>query len=314
MSTRYILYRLLHAAYVFIAVITAAFFIIHLVPGDPVRTMLGFHASAAEVSRVRHQFGLDQPLGTQYLEFVRHVLSGNFGTSIIEGASVSSLIAAAVLPSLYLITASLVVTLAVSVPLALAAARSRNHLADHIIRLTTTAAFAMPSFWVGLLLAYVFGLRLGLLPVSGYGGGVGQTLLSLVLPSVTMALYLAPIVVRTLRASLIDALASEYVEAARARGVPERRVMTVHAMRNSLLPAITVLGANLGYLISGTVIVEEVFQIPGLGSLLVNGVLKQDYAVVQALTIIFAAAVILINLATDLCYPVIDHRVQLGAS
>jgi peptide/nickel transport system permease protein len=171
--------------------------------------------------------------------------------------------------------------------------------------------FAMPAFWVGLILALVFGLKLGWLPTSGYGNGGIDRLRSLTLPALTIGLYLAPILMRSLRSSMIEVLNADFIEAARARGLSTRRIMFKHALRNATIATTTVFGANIGFLLSGAVVVEQVFAIPGLGSLLITSVIARDYPVVQALTVIFGVGVILVNLLTDLSYALADPRVRL---
>jgi peptide/nickel transport system permease protein len=203
------------------------------------------------------------------------------------------------------------VALVVAFPLGILSAVKRNRPSDHAVRLLTMVAFAMPTFWLGLMFILLFSLKLGVLPSAGYGEGLGGILRSLALPAITLGLYLAPLLLRTLRSSLIESLAMEYTEAARARGFSPARVVGKHALRNSLIPLVTVLSINVGFLISGTVVVENVFQIPGLGALLVQSVLTRDYPVIQGLVLIFGVAVIVINLLSDLTYAVIDPRVRL---
>jgi peptide/nickel transport system permease protein len=199
----------------------------------------------------------------------------------------------------------------ISLPLGISSAVRKNRPVDHVIRLVSMIAFAMPSFWLGILLLLFFGLRLGWLPVSGYdGSSIGGVLTSLALPALTLGLHFAPPLTRTLRASLIASLESEYVEALRSRGFTEQRVVGKHALRNSLIPYVTVLSISVGFLVSGSVVVENVFQIPGLGSLLVQSVLSRDYPVIQALVLFFGVIVIDINLLADMVYFVIDPRIR----
>ena len=201
--------------------------------------------------------------------------------------------------------------LVIAVPLGIISATRRNRLGDHGIRLLTMVTFAMPTFWLALMLVQLLSLKLDLLPVSGYGEGLVGVLRSLTLPALALSLFLAPMLTRTLRASLIDALHADYVDAARARGFSQVRVVGKHAMRNSLIPLITVLSINVGFLLSFTVVVENVFQIPGLGSLLVQSVLTRDYPIIQSLVLVFGVMVILINLLADLAYSLVDPRITL---
>jgi peptide/nickel transport system permease protein len=306
--------RVIHSIPVLLAVVVLSFLIIHLAPGDPVKQMLGFHATPQSVAGIKHQLGLDKPLAQQLGSYLLKSLHGDFGYSIIKQASVSSIISGRILPSIFLIVYSVVLALALAIPLAVLSALRRNRLFDQLVRLVGMGVFAMPSFWLGIMLALLLGLQLHLLPVSGYQSDPLGVLHTLLLPSLTLALYLAPMLIRTLRASLVEAMSMEYVEAARARGLSDVRIVGKHAMRNSLIPLVTVLSINIGFLISGTVIIENVFQVPGLGSLLVQSVLNRDYPVVQALVLVFGAMVIVTNLLADLTYRVVDPRIRLGVS
>ena len=295
-------------------VLVLSFLLIHLAPGDPVQFMLGIHATPSAVAQARHQLGLDQPLPNQIMRYIEHAFQGNFGQSIIRQASVRSIVAPRILPSLYLIAYSLVLSLLFTIPLATLSALRQDRLTDQVIRISGTFVFAMPSFWLGLMLILLFGLRWHILPVTGYTPGLVGVLRSLFLPSLTLACYLGPVLLRTLRASLIDSLGQEYTEAGRAIGHSELVVVSKYAMRNSLIPLITVLSINIGFLISSTVVIENVFQIPGLGSLLVQSVLSRDYPVIQALVVIFGVIVIATNFLADVAYATVDPRVRLAGS
>ena len=193
------------------------------------------------------------------------------------------------------------------------AALRRNRAEDHLIRLGTTIGFAMPAFLDRTSLALVFSVHLGWFPVSGYEPGFPEAIRSLTLPAVTVALFLTPLILRLLRTSLIDVLGLEFIDALRGRGLPERRVVIRHALRNSLLSTVTIVAVSIGYLLGGTVVVENVFQIPGLGSLLVQSILDRDYPTVQALVLIFGLTVVVVNLIADVLYALIDPRVRVGA-
>ena len=287
----------LHMATVLVGVSFVAFLLIHLVPGDPVRIALGPKAPQQQVDATRQRLGLNDSLPKQYADFVTGAVHADLGYSIQQRTDVASLIGPRVAPTLLLVLCATIVAVLLGVPLGLVSALHHDRLADHAIRIGTMVTFAMPSFWLALVLVEIVSLRLGWLPVSGYGGGLGEKARDLVLPALTIGLYLAPMLVRTLRGSMLDALASDYVEAARARGLPAWRVVAKHALRNASIATLTVLAVNLGFLISGTVIVEQVFDIPGMGSLLVAAVEGRDFALVQALTLVFGALVVVINLA-----------------
>jgi peptide/nickel transport system permease protein len=302
--------RFLHLATVLVGVSLVAFILIHLVPGDPVRIALGPRASQQAVDGARHTLGLDHSLPRQYADFVRGVFTGDLGYSIQQHTDVGGLIGPRIWPSIFLLVYATVIALLVGVPLGVVSALRRDRPVDHAIRLLTMVTFAMPSFWLALVLVEIASLRLHWLPVSGYGGGFSHKLRDLLLPALTIGLYLAPMLVRTLRGSVIDALASDYVEAARARGLSEFRVVGKHVLRNASIATVTVLAVNLGFLVSGTVVIEVVFDIPGLGSLLVNAVQTRDFPLVQSLTLVFGSLVVLINLMADVAYAVIDPRVR----
>jgi peptide/nickel transport system permease protein len=306
--------RVLQSLLVLVGVSIVSFALIHLVPGDPARIALGPRATLRAVDAARRTLGLDKPLITQYLDFVTGALRGNLGYSIQQRASVSSLLANRILPSILLVLYATVLAVLLAVPLGLISALKRDRLPDHVIRIVTMVTFAMPAFWLGLVLVELLSLRAHLLPVSGYGGSFAEKLKDLLLPALTIALYLAPMLIRTLRSSVIDVLDSDFVEAARARGLSERRVVLKHVLRNASIATVTVLAVNLGFLISGTVVIEVVFDIPGLGSLIVTAVESRDFPVVQALTLIFGAFVIAVNLLADLAYAVIDPRVRQASA
>jgi peptide/nickel transport system permease protein len=309
----YLIRRLALAVVVLFGLLVATFFIIHLVPGDPVQLVLGVHATPQADATVRHQLFLDRPLLTQFWLYVSHTVRGQFGEAFSLNASVASVIGQRLGPSAALITYAFIVALVVGVPLAIVAALRPNRLLDNVLRLGTTFVFAMPAFWLGLMLALIFGLELRWFPVSGYQGGVGGLLKTLTLPALTLGLPLATIVVRTLRSSLLEVLDSDYIDAARSRGLREVRIVTRHALRNAVMNTLTILSVNVGFLIGLSLVVEQVFQIPGLGSLLFNAVEKRDYQLVQTLALLAGTAVVLASLLADVTQAVLDPRVRLGA-
>lgn len=309
--TRYVTGRLLQALLALLVVTTLAFALTRLVPGEPARIILGIRATPASLAILRHQLGLDRPLLAQYGSFLAGALHLDFGESTHYRQSVSSVLLPHLWPTLWLVGYSCVISVVLVVPLALIAATRRNRLADHLIRFGSTLGYAAPAFLIGLVLVVIFSVSLQWFPVEGYGSGLGGHLSSLALPAVTIALSFAPFMLRTLRSGLLDTLRREFIEAARARGLSKRRVLLKHAMRNSMLPTLTVLGLGVGALLSTSVIVENVFAIPGLGVLLVSSVSVRDYPVIQALVVVFGAAVVISNLLTDLLYMVVDPRIRL---
>lgn len=310
MSGRQIGRRAIQSLVVLIGLSFISFLLIHLVPGDPVRIALGPKAPQQQVIALRKQLGLDHSLVRQYLDYVWNVLHGDLGYSLQDHVAVSTLVRPRVAPSLYLLAYATLISVVVALPLAIISALRRNRVSDQLIRLASMVTFAMPAFWLGLVLVQVFSLHFNIFPVSGYSGSFLRRVRDLTLPAFTIGLYLAPMLVRTLRSSMIDVLASDYIEAARARGLSATRVIGRHALRNAAVATLTVLAVNLGFLISGTVIVEVVFSIPGLGSLVVSQVQTRDFPTIQALTLIFGSIVILINFATDVIYALVDPRLR----
>jgi len=306
-----LLRRALDAIPVLIGITLFSFALIHLAPGDPVLILLQGHATPANVAALRHQLGLDRSLPAQYWQFLRGAATFSFGESFEYRTAVGAIVAPRILVSLLLICYSLALAILIAVPLAFVAALGRNRPRDHAIRLATTVTFAMPSFWVGLMLALLLSLELGWLAPSGYGTTFSQHVQGLTLPAITLALSLSPLLIRVLRSSLIDTLGAEYVQALRARGLSEGRVLAKHVLRNSLTSAVTLLSLLFAVLLSGAVVIENVFAIPGMGSLLVSSVSARDFPVIQALTLLFGVAVVLGGLLADLVYAAIDPRVRL---
>ncbi len=290
-----------------------AFILIHLAPGNEVRTMLGSRATPAQVRAVSNSLGLNRPLVTQFFTFIGHLLTVHFGQSFTFNQSISSLISERALPSAALIGYGKLVALVLGVPLAITGALRAGKPLDHGIRIFTTVSFAMPTFWSGLVLALIFALKLHWLPVSGYTGGFVGIVRSLTLPAIALGLSLLAVVVRTLRSSVRQVLSTEYVEAAQARGFSTPRVLAKHVVRNAIMPTVTVLAVNVGFLIGGTVVLEQVFQIPGLGSFLFQAVEQRDYPLVETLAVLSGGVVVLLNLLADLLQAVVDPRVRLGA-
>jgi peptide/nickel transport system permease protein len=303
--------RLLQSIPVLLAVTLIAFSIIHLVPGDPARLMLGTRATDESVAILRERLGLNKPLPQQYVDFVVNAARLEFGDSLFLHTPIAPLIAVRGRNTAGLLGYSVVISLLIAVPLAIVAAVQKNRPLDHLVRLFTTMTFAMPAFWTALLLVLFFSIRLRIFPTSGLGQGMGKYLISLTLPSITIGFYLAPVLLRSLRSSLAETLSAEFVEAARARGLSERRVIFKHVLRNSLIAMVTVLGVNVGFLISGAVVIENVFSIPGLGSLMVTSLIARDYPVIVALTLVFGVAVVFVNLLVDLSYAIFDPRIRL---
>ncbi|ADB53496.1 ABC transporter permease [Conexibacter woesei] len=309
--SRYLAGRVLEMVPVVVCLSFAAFMLIHLVPGDPATAKLGIRGTPEQIAAFRAQLGLDQSLPQQYWHFISGALTFDFGESIRSQEDVGELIGRRLQPSFLLVGYALLIAIVVAVPLATIAAVRRRSWVDQLIRLLSTVGFVMPSFWLALLLVNLFSVQLGVFPTSGYGDTFSEHLRSLTLPALTIGLGLAPLLLRLLRDSEIETLQSEYVGAARARGLSEPRVLAKHVLRNSATSTVTLLGVLAGVLLSATVIVEQIFAIPGLGSLLVTSVRFRDYPVVQALTLLFGIVVVVAGLLADLVYAYLDPRVRL---
>ena len=309
---RYLRVRLMSSTITLVMVSFVVFFLVHLIPGDPVAVMLGEHATPSSVATLRHALGLDQPIPAQYTQFMGHLLHGDMGTSVTFQQPVLGLVLGRLQATLFLVCYTMVLSLLAAVPAAFIAALFREKAADYVVRLSFLVAVALPGFWIGTLLIYFFSLKLQLFPVAGYGNTFGEHLSSLFLPAVTLALGQWAIFGRNLRSTLIDVLQLLYVEFARMKGLRERTVLLRHVLRTALGSTVTMVGISLNFLIAGTVVVEKVFSIPGSGQLLVNAVFSRDYPMVQSVTLIYAVLVILVNLLTDLVYPLLDPRVKLS--
>lgn len=288
------------------------FFMIRLIPGDPATAMLGERATDEAIVRIRHSMGLDKPIWVQYAYYMRDLAQLDLGASLRYDVPVSSLIGRRILVSFSLAVYTVVLTTIISLPLGIMAALKKNSIADNIVRSVLTVTMVMPSFWIGIIFIIVFSITLGLFPVSGFGDSFVDHLLHLFLPALTLSLGLAPILIRSLRSSILEALETDYVKTARAKGLSERNVMTVHVLRNALIPYVTLLGIHTSFLMGGTVIVESVFALPGAGKLLIDGVRARDYTIVQSATLVFALLVIGVNLATDIIYTFLDPRIRLS--
>jgi peptide/nickel transport system permease protein len=307
----FVLFRPLQLIPVLFGVSAVSFLLVRAIPGDPVRILLGTRATLDVIASVRSQYGLDEPLLVQYFYFLKNLSVGEFGRSIIFKVPVLELVATRIAPTLFLLGFAIALAVLAAVVLATWAALQRGRLADQVIRLYSTAGLGLPAFWLGIVLIIFFSIRLGWFPVSGYGETFVGHLHHLFLPALTIALALSPVLIRNLRASLLHEMESDYVVTARSRGLPARWIFMRHVFPNSLIPTITLLGINVGWLIGGTVVVEHVFSVPGLGSLMVGSIFARDYMVVQAVTLIFACAVILTNFLVDIVSVALDPRIRL---
>ena len=297
---RYIARRVLALVPVALGVTFLTFMLVHLIPGDPALTILGNKATPAKIALLHHEWGLDKPLPAQYLKYLGRVIHGDLGTSLFYGVAVGKLVWQKIGVTLFLIGFGGVLSMVMAVPLALLAATRRDTAADHTVRFVPLVGMGFPPFWVGIVLLLIFSLHLGRpFPVGGYGEGLGGHIRSLFLPALTVALAFTPILIRSLRNALLEVLESDYITTARSKGLSERRVLWRHALRNAIISTTAVLAVNLAYLVGGTVIIEQVFDLPGVGQLMINSIFQRDFTVVQGVTLGFAVFVVAIYLLAD---------------
>jgi peptide/nickel transport system permease protein len=304
--TRFLVRRLLLTIPVLLGVATLVFSLIHLVPGDPAQAMLGDGAAPQDIAELRANLGLDRSLPAQYVSFLRRAVTGDLGTSFRTGQPVTLMIAERVPATAELAFAAMAVAVLLAIPLGVIAAVWRNTLADHAAMTFSLAGISIPNFWSGPILAIVFAVGLGWLPVSGRG-----TFGHLVLPAVSLGLALSAILARMTRASLLEELGELYVRAARARGVSPATAVIGHALRNSLIPLVTIVALQFGAVLTGAVVTETIFAWPGIGRLLIQSIGFRDYPTVQGCILLIAVTYVAVNLLTDIMYGVLDPRIRL---
>jgi ABC-type dipeptide/oligopeptide/nickel transport system permease component len=285
--------------------VSLAFLLIHLVPGDPIAQMLGEGAPPADIAATRHLYGLDAPLGQQYLNYWKGVLHGDLGRSIRLNKSVTRSLAQAYPYTLRLTLASLLIALALSIPAGVRSAQRRNHWDDRLLSVVSLFGLSFPNFALGPILILLFSIKLGWLPVSGAG-----SFANLVLPALTMGSALAAILTRMVRTSMLEELSQDYIRTARAKGLPERTVVYRHALRNAMIPVLTVVGLQFGALLAGAIVTEKIFSWPGIGRLTVDAISSRDYALVQGCILAIGLTYVAVNFLTDVLYSVANPRIR----
>jgi peptide/nickel transport system permease protein len=291
-------------------VVSVVFLLIHLVPGDPVVQMLGEGATASDVSVLRHAYGLDAPLGQQYLHYWRGVLHADLGQSLRLHDSVTRLVLQRYPYTLELTLAALLIGVVVSVPAGVFSALHRGRWQDRVLGVVSLGGLSFPNFALGPILILLFSIRLGWLPVSGAGSG-GDFLLYLILPAVTLGSGLAAVLTRMVRTAMLEELGQDYIRTARAKGLSERRVVYGHALGNALIPVLTVLGLQFGSLLSGAIVTETIFSWPGIGRLTLSAISNRDYALVQGCILAVGLTYVAVNLLTDVAYTVANPRMRV---
>jgi peptide/nickel transport system permease protein len=307
---RFIALRLAQAVPALLALSVVTFVMLRLSPGDPARVIAGPRASAKTLALLHRQMGLDQPLWVQYLHYLTRALGGDFGENLTGSSSVAAIIAQAAPVTASLVISAALLTLIISVPLAYGGARRPDGLVDSGVRVFAVGGLALPSFWVGVMLLTYVALPFGW-PVGGWGTDAATQTQALVLPALTLAISMAPILIRGLRSSLIEIMNADYVQAGRSMGVTGGRLFTRFVARNAAAPGVPLIATVLGFLVGGTVVIEAAFNLPGLGLALVQAATTRDANVVQGITLVLGAAVILIHLASDVVLSFVDPRVKL---
>jgi peptide/nickel transport system permease protein len=309
----YIFRRVLATLPVMAIVALLVFSLLYIAPGDPAAVIAGDQASPADVERIRQSLGLDRPFLVQFGTWVWQILHGDLGTSIFTNLPVASLIAQRIEPTLSLMVLTLVLTILIAVPLGVVAAWKAGSFVDRAIMAFAVLAFSLPVFVVGYLLAYVFALELEWLPVQGYtplAQGFWPWLENLILPAVALGGVYIALIARITRASMLEVLQQDYIRTARAKGLDQRSILFVHALKNAAVPIVTVIGIGVALLIGGAVVTESVFAIPGLGRLTVDAILRRDYPVIQGIVLMFSFLYTLVNLMVDVTYTLIDPRIR----
>ncbi|MCG8355713.1 MAG: ABC transporter permease [Kiloniellales bacterium] len=309
----FIIRRLLATIPVMGVVALVVFLMLHLSPGDPASVIAGDYASPQDIERIRAKLGLDQPFHIQFGTWVWGLLQGDLGISIFSDFPVSKLIAQRLEPTLMLALTTLIIAIGVAVPMGVIAAWKAGTWIDRAIMVFAVLGFSVPVFVLGYILIFTFSIELKILPVQGYKSiteGLGPFLHNIILPSATLSVIYIALIARITRASVIEVLEEDYIRTARAKGQSERKVLMAHALRNAAVPIVTIIGIGVALLIGGVVVTESVFNIPGLGRLVVDAILKRDYPIIQGLILMFSFVYIVINLGIDILYTFLDPRIR----
>ena len=309
----FIVRRLLLTIPVMLAVALFVFGLLYLAPGDPATMIAGDQATPTDVAKIRVALGLDQPFPIRFGQWIFAILHGDLGDSLFSGQTVLSMIGQRVAPTFWLMVLALLISVSVAVPLGVVAAARQGSLADRVVSLVSILGFSLPVFVLGYLLAYVFALQLGWLPVQGYIApteGFWPFISHLILPALAVSGGFIALITRITRSAMLEVLSQDYIRTAKAKGVSRRSVLFVHALKNAALPIVSVIGIGVATLITGAVVTETVFGIPGLGRLIVDSLLRRDYPIIQGVILIFSLAYIVVNLGIDILYTLLDPRIR----
>ncbi len=305
--------RILMVVPVMAIVAVIVFGLLYLTPGDPAQVIAGDQATPEQIAQIRKSLGLDQPAYVRLIVWLWQVVNGDLGASIFSGEPVMHMIGQRLQPTFSLLLASVILSVSVGVPLGVAAAARRGGFADRALTFFSTMGFSIPVFVAGYGLAFIFASQLKWLPVQGFASpseGIQPFLRNLALPAITLSIVYSAIIARVTRASMLDVLSEDYIRTARAKGISPRRILFRHALQNAAVPVVTIIGIGIATLIGSTIITENVFAIPGLGRLTVDAILHRDYPVIQGVVLLLSASYVLINLAVDLCYTLLDPRIR----
>ncbi|HEY7036758.1 MAG TPA: ABC transporter permease [Thermomicrobiales bacterium] len=311
----YILRRLLQGVPVLFLISGIVFLVVYFIPGDPAMVVLGQGASKENLAAMHHRMGLDKPLPVRYGIWLQHVVQGDLGKSLVFQTSVWRLIGHSLPITLYLALLSLLIAVAIALPAGTIAALKRNSWVDLVATTWAFLGVSIPGFWLGIMLVIVFGVKLKWVPLEGYISPFTDftaSLKTMILPAFTLGVFLSGPLTRYLRSSMLQTMSQEFVLVARAKGLAERRVISGYMLRNSLIPFVTVLGVQLGYLIGGAVVIENVFALPGIGDLAVSAIGNRDYPVIQGVVLVVASGFVLINIVVDVIYAILDPRIRVG--
>ncbi len=312
---RFIAKRIISVIPVLIIVSVVIFSLIHLVPGDPATAMLGDLATEEDIAALRLRMGLDKPLIEQYFIWIGNIFHGDFGMSVVNNETVSSLIASHIRPTISLAIYALVIAAVIAIPLGMIASRKKGSAIDHVVSVVSLAGISLPSFLLGLFLMLLFSVKFRIFPVSGYkeiSEGFLEHIRSLTLPAIALGFMNAALMMRMTRASMLEVLGSDYIKMAKAKGVKEFSLLAKHAFKNTLVTLITIFGQSIVQALSGAAVVESLFAVPGLGQLMVNSIGRRDYYVIQAIVLLIAVINVVINMIIDILYGFVDPRVRVS--
>ncbi|MEH7347589.1 nickel ABC transporter permease [Gottfriedia acidiceleris] len=305
--TQYILNRIISAIIVIFGISILSFFLIHLIPGDPVKIMLGLNASPEQVAKLTHHLGLDKPLLVQYLQYINNVFHGDFGTSLKTGRPVLTEILDRFPETIKLAATGMIFAVIIGIALGILAAKYKDTIIDTFCTGLATLGVSIPSFWLGILLILVFSVKLSWFPIAD-----GTGFRSLILPAITLGVVMSTMISRLTRNGMVEVLSNDFIRTARSKGLEERHILFRHAFRNVLIPIITVIGLQIAALLGGTVIIEQVFNWPGLGTLSIGAIMSRDFPMIQGTVLFMGAVYVSVNILVDIVYSLIDPRVKLN--